>query len=332
MGYKIALDIDDTLYDTRGVEEKVNKRVQALYNEAYKKGNVKNVRERVDELYNDINTYFDKREINEGVKEALEGFKAKYPDTEFYIITARNVYSINDTDKELYMKLLEDINIGITSDKIYERNSFYSKAELCRKLGIDLLVDDNDRGNFTSHLTQLDMFPEEYKTVYVWYAGAEIKRTGLERCLRDLSRYSQTETLKYWKDFIKLAENILIKRKKGADMREQYVTSNAGHKFLVVDKIPKGYIVWNIGNNMQEGYVPICMLTDNVSSKIIPGTLKAVRSEGAAIILEAVGRGQNTLAKMEAYVKRYSKSKSRAVQVNISRLRKAIPYMKQIVE
>jgi len=28
--------------------------------------------------------------------------------------------------------------------------------------------------------------------------------------------------------------------------------------FLVVDKIPSGFHIWNIGNNMADGYLPIC--------------------------------------------------------------------------
>ena len=32
------------------------------------------------------------------------------------------------------------------------------------------------------------------------------------------------------------------------------------HKFEIVDRVPLGYHVWNIGENMPDGYLPLCRL------------------------------------------------------------------------
>ncbi len=41
-----------------------------------------------------------------------------------------------------------------------------------------------------------------------------------------------------------------------------YLTNGWGDTrvFTVVDKAPADYIVWNIGNNMADGYIPFCKL------------------------------------------------------------------------
>lgn len=46
------------------------------------------------------------------------------------------------------------------------------------------------------------------------------------------------------------------------------------YTFEIVNRIPKGYIVWNIGDNMIDGYIPLCELTTGYN--INPNTLKAI--------------------------------------------------------
>ena len=48
--------------------------------------------------------------------------------------------------------------------------------------------------------------------------------------------------------------------------------------FEVVEKIPTGYVVWNIGDNMIDGYLP---LTELEGDYIIPETLKAIKIDDA---------------------------------------------------
>lgn len=49
--------------------------------------------------------------------------------------------------------------------------------------------------------------------------------------------------------------------------------------YEVVDKIPKGYEVWNIGNHAPKGYLPLCLRVAGTYT-IQPNALKALKFEG----------------------------------------------------
>lgn len=106
------------------------------------------------------------------------------------------------------------------------------------------------------------------------------------------------------------------------------------HTYEVVDFIPYGYMIWNIGRNAPEGYLPLCRLAARQPFEggraIEPDTLKAIKVDGAEYILDAVGYGPSTLSEMVRYVKRYSSSKSLCVKDRVERYRKAIPVMQKI--
>lgn len=63
------------------------------------------------------------------------------------------------------------------------------------------------------------------------------------------------------------------------------------HKFEIVDRVPLGYHVWNIGENMPDGYLPLCRLCASQpfegATAIDPSTLKAIRSDGSKEIMRA---------------------------------------------
>ncbi len=107
------------------------------------------------------------------------------------------------------------------------------------------------------------------------------------------------------------------------------------HKFEVVDFVPTGYEIWNIGRNMIDGYLPLCRLA---FFQPFPGarqvdteSLKAIKTEGAQIILAAVGGGHNTLKKMEDFLKRYGSVKPGDKNYyRVEKIKKALPYMRQI--
>jgi len=65
--------------------------------------------------------------------------------------------------------------------------------------------------------------------------------------------------------------------------------------FEVVDKIPAGYVVWNIGDNMVDGYLPITMLKPG-TFEIRPETLKAIAlpADELAFLRKVAGRGINS--------------------------------------
>lgn len=107
------------------------------------------------------------------------------------------------------------------------------------------------------------------------------------------------------------------------------------HTYEVVDEIPNGYLIWNIGHCAPEGYLPLCR---PAAHQPFPGgrhidadSLKAIKIDGAEDILAAVGYAeQNTLSEMERYVKRYRNSKTKWVQHRVALCRKAIPVMRKI--
>lgn len=108
-----------------------------------------------------------------------------------------------------------------------------------------------------------------------------------------------------------------------------------GHRFEVVNAVPVGYVIWNIGShNMLPGYLPLCRLKHRQPfegcMEIEPDTLKAVPTQGAGVILDAIGGGQNTIKSMEAYIRRYSTSKNYATLRKVERMRRALPFMYQI--
>ena len=66
------------------------------------------------------------------------------------------------------------------------------------------------------------------------------------------------------------------------------------HTFEVVENIPEGYEVWNIGDNMIDGYLPLAQAENY---QINPNTLKAIKleSEELELMREAAGYGVNNL-------------------------------------
>lgn len=60
-------------------------------------------------------------------------------------------------------------------------------------------------------------------------------------------------------------------------MKITHTALSTTHTFEIVNKMPKGYIIWNIGENMEDGYLPICEIKSGF--EINPDTLKAIRFE-----------------------------------------------------
>ena len=104
------------------------------------------------------------------------------------------------------------------------------------------------------------------------------------------------------------------------------------HKFEVVDSVPAHYIIWNIGKNMADGYLPMCEWANpGIDWTIRPDTLKAIRCPDAQVVLEAIGGGQNTVEKMEQYIRKHQKADPNTWQYKqVQRMLKAIPILKSI--
>lgn len=113
--------------------------------------------------------------------------------------------------------------------------------------------------------------------------------------------------------------------------------TNGRHTFEIVDRVPNGYMVWNIGKNMIDGYLPLCRLKRASEQPFEGGcaietdTLKAIKLDGAQIVLAAFGFGPYDIPSMEKYVKRYSNSKTLYVKRRVERMKAALEIMYTIV-
>ena len=72
------------------------------------------------------------------------------------------------------------------------------------------------------------------------------------------------------------------------------------YTFEIVDKIPKGYVVWNINfDHLGDGYVPLCQI-EKGTYNVIQSTLKAIKVEDAeerAAIKRGAARGMGSTHK-----------------------------------
>lgn len=108
--------------------------------------------------------------------------------------------------------------------------------------------------------------------------------------------------------------------------------SGVSHTFELVDRVPLGYKIWNIGANMADGYLPLCRLC---AIQPFPGgrsieadTLKAIKCEGAQEILKAAGWGPETVEEMEKYIEKNKDNPHRRYEVQL--MKNALPYMRKI--
>lgn len=99
------------------------------------------------------------------------------------------------------------------------------------------------------------------------------------------------------------------------------------HTFELIDCVPPGYEIWNIGKNMIDGYLPLCRLALRQrfpgAREIDVDSLKAIKTDGAQIILAAVGYGPKTPETMERYIRKHNDYAAR-------KMKAALPYMKKI--
>ena len=115
-------------------------------------------------------------------------------------------------------------------------------------------------------------------------------------------------------------------------MEKQTITNN-GDTFELVDRVPRGYLIWNIGKNMVDGYLPLCRLA---YFQPFPGgrnieveTLKAIKCEGAQTILAAIGWGPETPEEMERYIEKHERKGTHIMEVES--MKKALPLMRKIM-
>lgn len=104
--------------------------------------------------------------------------------------------------------------------------------------------------------------------------------------------------------------------------------------YEIVDEVPLGYTIWNIGVNAPEGYLPFCRLSRHQRFEggrdIETDTLKAMKVEGVQDILAAVSNGYRTLSEMKSYVNNHRIPKTDCERRSVALCRKAIPFMLKI--
>ena len=94
--------------------------------------------------------------------------------------------------------------------------------------------------------------------------------------------------------------------------------------FEVVDAVPAGFFVWNVGEHAPAGYIPLCESLPDDKWSVNLGTLKAIKNEHAAEILRAAGAGGTTLEKCR------KKATCRRDEWARERCAAALPYMEEI--
>lgn len=105
-----------------------------------------------------------------------------------------------------------------------------------------------------------------------------------------------------------------------------------GLTFELVEKITRPYEIWNIGTYMADGYLPLCRLKRNqpfTEGRCIEmDTLRAIKTDGAQVILAAIGGGHNTVSKMEEYIEKYENARPGTYShEQVQKMKKALPYM-----
>lgn len=105
------------------------------------------------------------------------------------------------------------------------------------------------------------------------------------------------------------------------------------HKFQIVKKIPEGFFVWNIGENMgSDEWIPLAQDLkpgDKENFEVNTNTLKAIRlnPEDVQILRKAAGIGVNSLKTAEKALKSkrrgyWSDMKRKAAEMTIDIFRK----------
>lgn len=115
-----------------------------------------------------------------------------------------------------------------------------------------------------------------------------------------------------------------------SDNTKQTITAGQ-NTFTVVDEVPLGYEIWNIGKHMVDGYLPFCRVLPGDGRRVEVDTLKAIKIEGAQKILAAIGDGHNTIAKMEQYIEKNKNAKPGTWEHHrMQQIQEALPVMRQL--
>lgn len=107
------------------------------------------------------------------------------------------------------------------------------------------------------------------------------------------------------------------------------------HTYEIVNAVPFGYTVWNIGHPVAGEYLPLCRPSQYQPfpgcQRIDVDSLKAIRCDGAQTILDAVGYGPNTLEEMERFVEKHKMERPGTSRHRmVERMKAALPFMRSL--
>ena len=105
------------------------------------------------------------------------------------------------------------------------------------------------------------------------------------------------------------------------------------YTYEIVNAVPLGYTVWNVGHPVAGEYLPLCRMS---KYQPFPGgrsidvdSLKAIRCDGAQTILDAVGYGPGTLDEMECFIEKHKMARPGTLRHReVERMKAALPFMR----
>lgn len=99
------------------------------------------------------------------------------------------------------------------------------------------------------------------------------------------------------------------------------------HTFEIVDFIPYGYHIWNIGENMKKDYLPLVLVGGYDGCQVI-GVMKALPLKNAQKILSVIREGNDSPRKIKDYIEKYENNETNKEKVE--RMKEALDIMLQI--
>lgn len=198
----IAIDVDNTLYNTAKCEQDIVDKAHAIYNPEGKyplsTETFFTIERYVSKIERDPWTYFNPDYLIPEALQALKEFQDTHEDVHYVILTARYM------NLKFYERLLKDC--GITFEQIIQSNEFAVKSVACRKYGIDVLVDDSI-DNYHDHCAALKT-ESDYRTAFILYTG--IVTSSIERTI--IAKRDVKYKMNNWEDFSSAMSSIMQDR------------------------------------------------------------------------------------------------------------------------
>lgn len=199
---RIAVDIDNTLYDTerctQDVYDEANKALSDMNTDAVY---IHSLYNRVNKKLDAVETWFDPKYL---IPDAIAALQELGTAAELYICTARW------TDLKHYDTLFAGTNLQFVD--ILQRDKHHgNKAIVCMQRNIDVLIDD-DTSNLMHHYNLLKGNKGKYRTHFVLYTGCTTDATELSsaHCIKEHA--DTVSVMSDWRNFGQIVEQLRKER------------------------------------------------------------------------------------------------------------------------